>query len=131
MYASLLAGLEDYSIDQRGDVGSWIRIACVKGLTDVSTLLLTHAPIRSRLAEYLPAEKFHHSVAGILKQGVERLDNVRQHAGEQVLRLLALSAGAPHEWRMHGEELMYELFLRYVALLPWPNVDIEQLFCQR
>ena len=109
MYTSLLKGLEDYTIDERGDVGSWIRIACVKGITDISVMLLTNAP---RVVETLPAHLFHAGVAGILKQGVERLDNVRQQAGEQVLRLLALSPSAPQGWNLHGEQLMRELFVR-------------------
>ena len=116
IYNSFLAGLEDYSLDERGDVGSWVRIACVKAITDFSSLFLTGDPSISRLADYLPAEKFHEGVAGILKQGVERLDNVRQQAGQQVIRLLALSEKAPSGWRIHSDELMRELFCRCA----WP-----------
>lgn len=115
MYDCFLAGLEDYSVDERGDVGSWIRVACVKGITDFSVTFLTNIATAPKLADYLPSDKFHEGAAGILKQGVERLDNVRQQAGEQMLRLLAASSEAPQRWRVHGEELMRELFLRYAG----------------
>ncbi len=114
IFDSFLLGLEDYSTDERGDVGSWIRIASVKGIADYSTAIISNAPSISCSEEYLPLEKFHEGVAGILKQGVERLDNVRQQAGEQLLRLLSLSSvhSSARSWRIHGEDLMRELFLR-------------------
>ena len=115
MFEALLAGLEDYTTDERGDVGSWIRIACVKGLASFVELLLSHAREIISLEVYLPPAKFHNAVGGILKQAVERLDNVRQQAGEQLLRLLALPApSVPRagEWSIRGEGLMRELFMR-------------------
>ena len=119
IFDSLLAGLEDYSTDQRGDVGSWIRMACVKGIADYSTAIISNASSISRSDEYLPLAKFHEGIAGILKQGVERLDNVRQQAGEQLLRLLSYSSdrdtSQADRWRIHGDHLMHELFLRYVS----------------
>jgi tubulin-specific chaperone D len=119
MFDSFLSGLEDYSIDERGDVGSWIRVACVKGIADFSTALISESLPAFRIAEYLPASKFHEGVAGILKQGVERLDNVRHQAGDQLLRLLSLPSYCDVEepWRIHGAELMCELFLRCVSPL--------------
>jgi len=49
-----------------------------------------------------------------LKQGVERLDNVRQQAGRHFLRLLALplpQVPNPETWQIHGFSSMKELFL--------------------
>lgn len=119
IFNSLLFGLEDYSTDQRGDVGSWIRMTCIKGIADYSTAVISNALSLSRSEDYLPVAKFHEGVAGILKQGVERLDNVRQQAGEQLLRLLSLFSGMDtsqaNRWRIHGEKLMHELFLRYAG----------------
>jgi tubulin-specific chaperone D len=51
----------------------------------------------------------------MLKQGVERLDNVRQEVGENITRLLLLpqpAVASGELWRIHGKELMKELFLR-------------------
>ena len=97
----MIKGLDDYTTDARGDVGSWVRIACVRGLAGSAALLLAHAPrLGAPFAAYLPAPRFHAAVAGILKQGVERLDNVRQAAGEQ-LRALQLEQPAQiyFSWR--------------------------------
>lgn len=117
MFACMLAGLEDYTTDERGDVGSWIRIVCVKGLASFAEVLITDAAAMPNFAEYLPASRYHDAVAGILKQGVERLDNVRQQAGEQLLRLLVLPSPAVPQseaWLIEGDHLMKELFLRRV-----------------
>lgn len=114
MLDTLLAGLDDYSMDERGDVGSWIRITCVNGLTTCAELLLTHAATISEFEQYLPPQTFHNAVGGILKQGVERLDNVRQQAGEQLVRILLIPLPrVPNAdaWRVHGEKLMRDLFL--------------------
>ncbi|GAA6037600.1 hypothetical protein JCM8097_006134 [Rhodosporidiobolus ruineniae] len=75
---ALLLGFSDYTTDQRGDVGSWVRIST---LTAWSTLLST-----------LPADKLGQDlvdrvVARMLKQAVERLDNVREVAGAALMRV--------------------------------------------
>lgn len=67
-----LESLDDYSTDQRGDVGSWIRTAAITGLADLSE----RGPVN--LLEV---------VNGILKQGVEKLDNVREIAGRALRKI--------------------------------------------
>lgn len=121
LYDALLLGLDDYSTDERGDVGSWVRLTCIQGLTAVSTILLSNATAATNFSDYLPSTKYQVAVAGILKQGVERLDNVRQEAGKFFLSLLVLSF--PHfdgsdAWRIHNSALFHDLFLRQVR----PNV---------
>ncbi|GJE97138.1 tubulin folding cofactor D C terminal domain-containing protein [Phanerochaete sordida] len=122
MFDALLTGLEDYTADERGDVGSWVRIACVRGLTSAIELLVG-AALRTRDFErYLPSAKFHAAVGGILKQGVERLDNVRQQAGEQLLRLLALPPPARADgerWAVASRPLMQELLTSGEDALDW------------
>lgn len=116
MIDALLDGLTDYTSDERGDVGSWARVACVRGLTRAVRTLFTQAialPNRA-LETYLAPETFHDAIAGILKQGVERLDNVRYTAGECVREILSLDlpdAPEPAPWKVRGEEKMKELFL--------------------
>ena len=88
IFGALLSGLEDYTIDERGDVGSWIRIACVQSLTSCIEGLFSIAESVDNFDEYLPLSKYQQAIAGILKQGVERLDNVRQEAGTCISRLL-------------------------------------------
>lgn len=117
MFDVLLAGLDDYTTDERGDVGSWIRMACIKGLADMSVAVLGNGVHIPNLESYFPPEKFHDIVAGILKQGVERLDNVRQAAGIQLLRLLQFRTPEltqRAQWTIHGEALMCQLFLKCV-----------------
>ncbi|KAJ7069814.1 TBCD protein [Mycena amicta] len=110
---AMLHGLEDYTIDERGDVGSWVRMACLRGLTAYCGIVIPHASTLSRFAEYFPAERYHDIVAGVLKQGVERLDNVRQDAGECFHALLELAPPGVqngHEWSARQRPLLQELF---------------------
>ncbi|KAF8073788.1 armadillo-type protein [Lyophyllum atratum] len=113
LYDSMLSGLDDYSTDERGDVGSWIRVACIQSLTAFSEILIRKASLIPDFNAYLPPSKLHSAVSGILKQGVERLDNVRQVAGECVVRLLDLPLPAVHnpiQWKLPGMPLLEELF---------------------
>ena len=113
---ALLKGLEDYTIDERGDVGSWARLACIKGLGQIVLLFLAEDSVE--IDKWLPSHTYHEIVAGILKQGVERLNNHRVEAGKQLVALLE----APHKpgreaWVPDTEGLFRELFVntQYVA----------------
>ncbi|SPO20011.1 related to Tubulin-folding cofactor D [Ustilago trichophora] len=76
---SLLAGLGDYTTDQRGDVGSWVRLSCVTGLREILILL-------SRQQRLVLEESLFHRVIGALwKQAAERIDHVRHMAGCSVV----------------------------------------------
>lgn len=113
MFSALIYGLEDYTVSERGDVGSWIRIACIRALTSISRFLISNTASIPNFAEYLPAESYQRAVGGILKQGVERLDNVRQQAGENFLLLLKLSTPiVPNgeRWEIRNRALFEELF---------------------
>ncbi|KAH7912534.1 ARM repeat-containing protein [Hygrophoropsis aurantiaca] len=114
IFDALDRGLDDYTMDERGDVGSWIRMACIQGLTSVVSSLFAVASNLSNFAEYLPPTRYHSAIARILRQGVERLDNVRQLSGECFLRLLTLplpTVDGGESWRIQGESLMKELFM--------------------
>ena len=111
----MLAGLKDYSNDARGDVGSWIRITCIRGLSSVSETLLTSTAIVQDLMDYLPPDLYRAAIAGILKQGLERLDNVRQVAGECFITLLKLplpTCSQAERWRLPGNDLFRDQLLR-------------------
>ncbi|KAJ7670233.1 TBCD protein [Mycena rosella] len=121
---AILHGLEDYTIDERGDVGSWIRIACLRGLTAFCTILMPNASRLSEFEAYFPPSKYHGIIGGILKQGVERLDNVRQDAGEcfQVLVHLAPpEVRNGHEWAPKHLPLLRELFTSETELMGWKD----------
>jgi hypothetical protein len=112
----LLAGLADYTVDERGDVGSWVRMACVKGLTAYVLSSFRYARSVSSLEERLPVNLYHASIAGILKQGVERLDNVRQLAGQSFMQILDAEPAdgiGQDKWRAARLDLLRLLFPRY------------------
>ncbi|KAJ9099164.1 hypothetical protein QFC21_004044 [Naganishia friedmannii] len=86
-YQSFLDGLDDYSTDQRGDVGSWIRIACAQAL-----------PILTRMAKAVDAklgnEGCLHAVYGLIKLSVEKLETVRVVAGPALCEILGEQGSA-------------------------------------
>ena len=84
LYQTFLLALKDYKVDRRGDVGSWCRIAALEGLTNLLTM--------TRSEECLIATV----VGAMLKQVSERLDTVRQRAGDCLTRILR------HEPRIPG-----------------------------
>lgn len=131
LFDALISGLEDYSVDERGDVGSWVRITCVQGLSEFATVMFRNADHIANFAEYFPPEKYHAAVSGILKQGIERLDNVRQQAGEQVVILLngpLPSVPNAEAWRIHGESLLKLLFIGFVAFRMFISVRLAYLY---
>ncbi|KAJ4000417.1 TBCD protein [Lentinula boryana] len=114
MIDALLDGLSDYSVDERGDVGSWIRIACVNALGTIAETLISRAKHIVNFEKYLPPPKYHECIEGILKQGVERLDNVRQESGRTFLKLLLLSppdVENSDRWIVHCTNFLQRLFL--------------------
>ncbi|KAG1772386.1 TBCD protein [Suillus occidentalis] len=111
---ALDSGLDDYTMDERGDIGSWVRMACIQGLASIFEDLFRVSGSIPQFANYLPAQRYHSMIARILRQGVERLDNVRQIAGHCLLRLLRIPLPEnfhQEEWRIKGSELMMKLFL--------------------
>jgi hypothetical protein len=78
----LLKGLDDYTTDERGDTGHTVRVVCMTRLTDIV--------LARKKAEQLENDFRLFIVAMLLKQSVERLDNVRDHATGQLLRLVPL-----------------------------------------
>lgn len=77
---AILMGFEDYTVDQRGDVGSWVRLASLKA-------------IRSCLPSQIEFQKTTQSlvdrcISCALKQLVERLDNVREMAAAALVTII-------------------------------------------
>ncbi|CAG8620624.1 15997_t:CDS:10, partial [Racocetra fulgida] len=81
-------GLEDYSTDQRGDVGSWVREACMNGFSEICPLIarldLNNPSCEPWLSDELSTKIF----AKLLKQSVERIDKIRSCAGRVLLEFL-------------------------------------------
>lgn len=85
--SSLETCLTDYSTDQRGDVGSWVRVATMN-------LLRFLLPCVSKLdtkdeSPYLDMQTTTRFMAALLKQSVERIDKVRACAGQVLYDLIS------------------------------------------
>ncbi|KAM0747300.1 ARM repeat-containing protein [Meredithblackwellia eburnea MCA 4105] len=63
----------DYTVDQRGDVGSWVRMVSVQSVERVSFLF--------------GQDEVDLAVSNLLKQAMERLDSLREMAGTTLERL--------------------------------------------
>ena len=101
IWIAFFVGLEDYTVNERGDVGSWVRSASIQGLCSIieTFIISTRSPEPIwamnyvTFSQYVPLDTYHKAIGMILKQGVERLDNVRQCVGRLFPLLLALSQG--------------------------------------
>ncbi|KAJ3045625.1 hypothetical protein HK097_001161 [Rhizophlyctis rosea] len=98
----LFAGLEDYSTDSRGDVGSWVREACLEGLERIVGLELLGGGRISDGADNLEGDTFRKFVAHLCRQSVEKIDRMRECAGgilERVVWWEGVEDGAVEELR--------------------------------
>ncbi|CAE7091006.1 unnamed protein product [Rhizoctonia solani] len=128
IYATVLSGLDDYTVDQRGDVGSWVRMATLRAVASMSQAIFRNRLRLEPFEEYLPPDLWHQAIGGVLKQGVERLDNVRAVAGEQLMGLLWNSDIRSHAlgpWKVPGLNKLESAF-PLDQTVPW-NVG-EWLF---
>ncbi|NXO63273.1 TBCD protein, partial [Phainopepla nitens] len=98
IYATLLTGVTDYTIDSRGDVGGWVREAAMSSLMEVTLLL-----VRSE-AELISASTCKQIMCWLAQQSAEKIDKFRAHAGSVFLTLLHFDhPPVPHI--PHREEL--------------------------
>ncbi|QRW06519.1 tubulin folding cofactor D [Ceratobasidium sp. AG-Ba] len=105
IYSAILSGLDDYAVDRRGDVGSWVRMASLRAIGTVSEALFSRRSDLTQFEDYLPPNSWYNAVGGILKQGTERLDNVRTVAGEQLMTLIwssTIHKAATGPWEIPG-----------------------------
>ncbi|WWC85834.1 uncharacterized protein L201_000701 [Kwoniella dendrophila CBS 6074] len=90
---AFIDGLEDYTTDQRGDVGSWVRIQSITALAQVISILPPSTDL-------VTPDVFQEVIGGIVKQGVEKLEPIR---GEAALTLATLRENG---WVWEGIEAM-------------------------
>lgn len=105
IFAALFRGLDDYTSDQRGDVGSWIRVACLRGASSLVVSILDETDS----ARWLNVVTYHGIIGKVLKLGAERIDGVRKAAGECLRRLV--EAERDGIWAIPGVELMRGFFV--------------------
>ncbi|XP_022717392.1 tubulin-folding cofactor D isoform X2 [Durio zibethinus] len=107
---SLFKALDDYSVDNRGDVGSWVREAAMEGLEKCTYILCkrgstnyTRKPDMLESVSKLPNSNVDEEnqmcpffdiniatnlVGGIAKQAVEKMDKLREVAAKVLQRIL-------------------------------------------
>ncbi|KAK4476510.1 hypothetical protein RD792_015666 [Penstemon davidsonii] len=102
---SLFRALDDYSTDNRGDVGSWVREAAMDGLERCTYILCKRdsvnqenmttfeftkgdSPNSDQINSYFDASLANKLVGGILKQAVEKMDKIRESAARILQRIL-------------------------------------------
>ncbi|WWC58144.1 uncharacterized protein I303_100679 [Kwoniella dejecticola CBS 10117] len=121
IFGSLVRGLEDYATDQRGDVGSWVRI---QSLQSIGKVLSTLDPSTTLMT----ADTLDEAVGGIIKQGVEKLESVRGDAALTLAKLREAGWGWEH---MEGMEvdlsrLISDVF-RYIPQNEWFASSMQYL----
>ncbi|XP_076122630.1 tubulin-specific chaperone D [Alosa pseudoharengus] len=98
VYSTLLNCMGDYSMDSRGDVGSWVRAAAMTSLMEVTLLVASSAP------DLLSPGIVQRMMCCVAQQAAEKIDRYRAHAGSVFLRLLhSQDPAVPHI--PHQEEL--------------------------
>ncbi|KAJ3170509.1 hypothetical protein HDU87_008744 [Geranomyces variabilis] len=106
--ATLFAGLADYCTDSRGDVGSWVRQACMHAFRDLARLENDNGDGDCEVIAVAMSEDERVRLAGELcKQAVEKIDRMREVAGAVLMEVL---------WEVDGFEFEGREELR--ALLP-------------
>ncbi|KAJ0758992.1 putative armadillo-like helical, tubulin-specific chaperone D, tubulin-folding cofactor D [Helianthus annuus] len=84
---SLFNALEDYSVDNRGDVGSWVRTAAMNGLEKCTYILSKRDKIDGNESLF-DANIATNLVGGLVKQAVEKMDRLRDVAAKILQRIL-------------------------------------------
>ncbi|GAA5967481.1 hypothetical protein JCM3765_004682 [Sporobolomyces pararoseus] len=103
-FDALLPGLNDYTNDQRGDVGSWVRATTLRSLTSlVPSLLDGSSPFTSMLSQ----AKLDILVGSHAKLAVERIDTVREAAGLGLLELARIKT-SEDRLILKGKDLLSE-----------------------
>ncbi|ODV90863.1 hypothetical protein CANCADRAFT_112343 [Tortispora caseinolytica NRRL Y-17796] len=91
VYSLLISCLDDYSIDHRGDVGSWVRVATMAALTEYPAPAFFHERIKTKA----------------LRISVEKLDKLREVAKE-LLATFGVEDGYGTDTAEHFAQILAE-----------------------
>uniref|UniRef100_A0A6P4E891 Tubulin-specific chaperone D n=1 Tax=Drosophila rhopaloa TaxID=1041015 RepID=A0A6P4E891_DRORH len=75
----LLKALDEYTLDNRGDIGAWVREAAMSSLYEI----VTQCP-----CDLLVPEHVHEIVVGFMQQAVEKIDRTRGLGGRLCCQLI-------------------------------------------
>lgn len=110
---ALLAGLQDYTTDPRGDVGAMVRVACMSGLATLSTAMKELKV--DQAVKRFPVDLYQKAVRGVLKQSVEKFATVRGPARKALQELVASTSGRQYD--LEGREVLEAMVTRYIYFL--------------
>ncbi|RXK40761.1 hypothetical protein M231_02013 [Tremella mesenterica] len=116
VFNTIIKGLDDYSTDQRGDVGSWIRIVSLRSLGRI----IPAAVVDERVLGLVSQVEFDEMIGGMIKQSLEKLGPVRAAAACALASVRSCAVGI---WDWEGIDcLRYdgdEDSFRYVDPRHW------------
>ncbi|KAF9902183.1 hypothetical protein EC991_005196 [Linnemannia zychae] len=104
-------GLQDYSVDHRGDVGSWVREASMQGLQTMVPIVArldSHLTPAQADQRYLVDEDHVQVLAKLLQQSVEKIDRIRGAAATAMVAVLYAEVD-PEAEAVAGKEPEYVL----------------------
>ncbi|CAM8906862.1 unnamed protein product [Rhodiola kirilowii] len=93
---SLFKALDDYSVDNRGDVGSWVREAAMDGLERCTYILCSVDHVSNtggavetdKRLEFFDVHIATALIGGIAKQAMEKMDKLREVAAKVLQKIL-------------------------------------------
>lgn len=120
IFDCFLAGLEEYTSDNRGDIGAWVREASMKGLYPLS-IMCAALPV-------LDPELMHRIMCGLARQSVEKIDRTRGLAGKLFCMLVHHSDPSLPHIKRHDE--LKTIFPENPETILWLFADNTfPLFC--
>ncbi|XP_046352911.2 tubulin-specific chaperone D-like [Haliotis rufescens] len=90
VFDALLAAMKDYTLDSRGDVGSWVREASMMGLVGLMSLSVKEDP------QLITPDVCERVFCCLIQQACEKIDRTRAVAGSAFIDLLCHKPPLPH-----------------------------------
>lgn len=90
VYDALFQALNDYTLDSRGDVGSWVREASMLALKEITVMIVQKDPT------LLNPDWCKRIFLSLVQQACEKIDRTRALAGETLISLLYHDLEIPH-----------------------------------
>ncbi|ALC39422.1 CG7261 [Drosophila busckii] len=115
----MLNAMAEYTLDNRGDIGAWVREAAMTSLFEIATTCPK---------EMLEEDLVHQIVAGFMQQAVEKIDRTRGLAGRLCCRLIHTQPAIPH---IKAHARLLEIFPSDENTVLWLFADNTfPLFCE-
>ncbi|GAB0091300.1 Tubulin-specific chaperone D [Sergentomyia squamirostris] len=118
VFDCLLQAVEEYTLDNRGDIGAWVREASMNGLFTLMTICPRHL---------LQPSVVHEIMTHLCQQAVEKIDRTRGLAGKLFCSLILWDPALPH---IQDYERLKEIFPEDGNTVLWLFADHTfPLFC--